>query len=225
MDSDETTGDGRLLIKSKQRVQDHGEVFTPVVMVDAMLNLVREESYRTDSRFLEPACGDGTFLVRVLQRKFVTVTQKYRRSIFDQHHFALHGLMCLYGIELLEDNVQLCRAKLLSTLCDQFEVDETHVMYQAAVAVLEANIVHGDALAMKTATNKSIEFAEWGYLGRGKYQRRDFRYDRLTGMSCYTDNGSLFASLGHDEIFTPTRSYPTMMMTDIVRISQDYRNE
>ena len=93
------------LVKSKQRVVDHGEVFTPAWMVEAMLDLVKEESERIDSRFLEPACGSGNFIGRILQRKLAAVELKYGQLEFERKHYALLGLMCIYGIELLADNV------------------------------------------------------------------------------------------------------------------------
>src|SRR5690348_14335304 len=97
------------LIESKQRVADHGEVFTPAWMVEAMLDLVKDETERIDSRFLEPACGSGNFLVQVLVRKLLAVQLKYGESEFERRHYALLALMCIYGIELLEDNIAECR--------------------------------------------------------------------------------------------------------------------
>jgi type I restriction-modification system DNA methylase subunit len=101
------------LIKSKKRVADHGEVFTPPSMVEAMLNLVKDETERIDSRFLEPACGGGNFLVQILRRKLAAVQIKYGKSDFERRHYALLALMCIYGIELLVDNIAGCRANLL----------------------------------------------------------------------------------------------------------------
>jgi hypothetical protein len=98
------------LVKSKQRVADHGEVFTPSWMVEAMLDLVKGETERIDSRFLESACGDGNFLVQILRRKLAAVELKYGKSDFERRHYALLGLMCPYGIELLPDNIAECRA-------------------------------------------------------------------------------------------------------------------
>ena len=94
------------LVKSKQRVADHGEVFTPAWMVEAMLNLVKEETERIDSRFLEPACGSGNFLIQVLQRKLAAVEAQYAQSDFERRHYSLLALMCIYGIELLPDNIK-----------------------------------------------------------------------------------------------------------------------
>src|SRR5699024_4567634 len=101
------------LVKSKQRVADHGEVFTPDWLVNDMLDLVRDETERIDSRFLEPACGSGNFLVQVLARKLAAVERRYAKTDFDKRHQALHGLMCIYGIELLDDNIAECRANML----------------------------------------------------------------------------------------------------------------
>src|SRR3954463_1896111 len=106
------------LIKSKKRVADHGEVFTPPWMVKAMLDLVKGEAERIDSRFLEPACGSGNFLVRILQRKLAVVELKFGKSDFEKQHYALLAVMCTYGIELLADNIDECRANLLEILCE-----------------------------------------------------------------------------------------------------------
>src|SRR4051794_21647241 len=103
-------------VKSKQRVADHGEVFTPERMVEAMLDLVKDETERIDSRFLEPACGSGNFLVCVLQRKLAAVELKFGKSDFEKRQYALLAVMCTYGIELLEDNIAECRANLLKIL-------------------------------------------------------------------------------------------------------------
>src|SRR5216110_272715 len=100
-------------VKSKQRVADHGEVFTPPWMAVAMLDLVKDETERIDSRFLEPACCSGNFLVRVLRRKLATVEIKFGKSEFEKRHYALLALMCAYGIELLADNIDECRANML----------------------------------------------------------------------------------------------------------------
>src|SRR5262245_49617046 len=112
------------LIRSKQRIADHGEVFTPAWMVEAMLDLVRGETERIDSRFLEPACGSGNFLVQILQRKLVVVELKFGKSDFEKHHYALLALMCTYGIELLADNIAECHANMLEVLADYLGVDE-----------------------------------------------------------------------------------------------------
>lgn len=203
------------LIKSKKRVADHGEVFTPPWLVEAMLDLVKGETERIDSRFLEPACGSGNFLVRILQRKLAAVEQKYGKSEFEKRHYAILAVTCLYGIELLADNIAECRASLLKILIDYLKIDESDELCRAASHVISQNLIHGDALAMRTADGRAITFAQWGYLGRGRFQRRDFRLDVLTHMSGFAEEGSLFAHLGKHEIFTPTKTYPTMTMSDL----------
>lgn len=203
------------LVKSKQRVADHGEVFTPPWMVEAMLDLVKEETERIDSRFLEPACGSGNFLVQVLRRKLAAVERKYSRSDFERRHFALYALMCIYGIELLADNITECRANLLDILAEYLHLEETDELYRAAFYVLSQNLVHGDALTMRTHDGQAITFAEWGYLGKGKFQRRDFRFESLTQMSNFGEAGTLFADLGRHEVFTPTKTYPPMTVSEI----------
>ena len=202
------------LVKSKSRVADHGEVFTPAWMVEAMLNLVKDETERIDSRFLEPACGSGNFLVPVLQRKLAAVELKYGKSDFERRQYALLGLMCIYGVELLADNIAECRGNLLEILADNLNLDDSDELYRAAFYVLSQNLVHGDALTMRTHDGQAITFAEWGYLGKGKFQRRDFRLDTLTQSSAFSAKGSLFAHLGMHEIFTPEKTYPPMTVSD-----------
>ena len=165
------------LVKSKQRVADHGEVFTPAWMVEAMLNLVQGETERLDSRFLEPACGSGNFLIQILRRKLAAVELKYGKSDFERRYFALFALMCVYGIELLPDNIAECRANLLEIFSGYLRLDQADDLYRAAYYVLSQNLVHGDALTMRTQGAQPITFAEWGYLGKGRFQRRDFRCD------------------------------------------------
>ena len=198
------------LVKSKQRVADHGEVFTPAWLVEAMLHLVKDETERIDSRFLEPACGDGNFLAPVLRRKLAAVELKYGKSDFERRHYALLALMCIYGIELLPDNIAECRAKLLEILAGYLHLEESDDLYRAADCVLSQNLVHGDALTMRTIDGQPITFAEWGYLAKGKFQRRDFRFDSLSQTASYGNDGSLFADLGKHEIFQPVKSYPPM---------------
>ncbi|MFN9280708.1 MAG: N-6 DNA methylase [Rubrivivax sp.] len=206
------------LVKSKQRVADHGEVFTPAWMVEAMLDLVNDECERIDARFLEPACGSGNFIVRILQRKLAAVELKYGTAEFERQHYALLGLMCIYGIELLNDNINECRANVLEVFAEYLGLAEDDDLFLAAEHVLGLNLVHGDALTMRAHDGQPVTFAEWGYLGRGKFQRRDFRLDVLTGSSAYSSEGSLFAELGKHEIFTPIKTYPPMKVRELAAL-------
>ncbi len=206
------------LVKSKQRVADHGEVFTPAWMVDAMLDLVKDETERIDARFLEPACGSGNFISRILQRKLAAVDLKYGRSAFERQHYALLALMCIYGIELLADNVAECRANALAIFAEYTRASVGDDLYRAASHVLMSNILHGDALTMRARGGEPIAFAEWGYVGKGKFQRRDFRLDVLTGSSSFSAEGSLF---GKHEIFTPIKTYPPMTVRELAAGGED----
>jgi hypothetical protein len=129
--------------------------------------------------------------------------------------------MCIYGIELLADNVAECRANLHEILAEYLELDEADDLYGAARYVLAKNLVHGDALQMQTHASKPITFAEWGYLGKGKFQRRDFRLDFLTQAAAFSAHDSLFAHVGKHEIFSPTKSYPPMTVRDLATASRN----
>ncbi len=208
-----TLSETQSLVKSKQRVADHGEVFTPAWLVEDMLDLVKHESERIDSRVLEPACGSGNFLVPVLARKLVTVQRRHGKSEFEQRHYALFALMCTYGIELLADNAEECRDNLAEVFNSFLRIDESNEWSEAARAVLAVNIVQGDALTMTAPNGKPISFPEWGYLGKGKYQRRDFRFEDLTQRASY--EGTLFGELGNDDLFVPSQIYPVMTVRQI----------
>ena len=193
------------LIRSKKRVADHGEVFTPGWMVEAMLDLVAGEAERIDSRFLEPACGSGNFLVPVLQRKMVAVEVKYARSDFDKRQYALLGLMCTYGIELLVDNIAECKANMLEVLASYLSLSPEDDLSRAAAHVLSVNLVHGDALTMQKTDGAPISFSEWGYIGKGKFQRRDFRLDVLMGASAHCSRRLIMA---YTTRTNPTQEWP-----------------
>ena len=199
-------------------MNDHGEVFTPPWLVEKMLDLVKGETERIDARFLEPACGSGNFLVPILQRKLAAVQLKFGKSEFGRRHYALFGLLGCYGIELLPDNIAECRANMLEVFADYLSVGQQDEAYRAASFVLTLNLVHGDAMTMRDTAGAPISVVEWGYLGKGKFQRRDFRLDVLTGMASFSAEGSLFANLGKHEIFTPTSSYPPVSLGDLAEM-------
>lgn len=203
------------LIKSKKRVADHGEVFTPPWLVEKMLDLVKGETERIDSRFLEPACGSGNFLVPILQRKLAAVEAKYGKSDFEKRHYALLALTCVYGIELLADNIAECRANMLEVFSGYLGLEEEDDLYRSASHILSLNLIHGDAMTMKDADGGPITVVEWSYLGKGKFNRRDFRLDVLTGMSKFREERTLFAHLGKHEIFQPVESHPPMTVREL----------
>ena len=121
--------------------------------------------------------------------------------------------MCIYGIELLEDNVEECRDVLLSLYKDFLLINESSDWYKAGKNVLNLNIIHGDALTIQTINGKPIEFPEWSYLGAGKYHRRDFKFENLTERSSFKN--TLFELLEEDQLFTPTKTHASMLVKDI----------
>jgi len=208
------------LIKSKKRVADHGEVFTPPWLVEKMLDLVKGETERIDARFLEPACGSGNFLVPVLQRKLAAVEAKFGKSAFEKRHYALLALMCCYGIELLQDNIAECRANMLEVFAEYLNLtDDANEMYRAASFVLSLNLVHGDAMTMRDMNSAPISVVEWGYFGKGKFQRRDFRLDVLAGAASFSSEAYLFSQCAGQEFFTPTKVYPPMTPRDLAEFA------
>jgi len=202
------------LIKSKKRVADHGEVFTSEWLVMDMLDLVKDESSRIESRFLEPACGSGNFLIPVLQQKLASATRLYGTSEFEFLHYSFLGLMSIYGIELLTDNAADCRGNLLEIFTTHLKISTESMETEAAKAILETNIVEGDALTMQDHSGQPIIFSEWSYLGKGKFNRRDFQYDELLQISSFGED-TLFASMKPDEIFAAVKDYPPFKITEI----------
>jgi len=152
-------------IKSKHRVTNHGEVFTHEKEVNDMLNLVKNETDRLDSRFLEQACGIGNFLVEILKRKLVVLKQKYVRSQPEYEKYGVIIISSLYGIDLLEDNVEECRSRLLEIFEKEYkslfkyEINNSYV--KVLKFILSKNIVCGDALIMKDNTGKPLILSEW----------------------------------------------------------------
>jgi hypothetical protein len=208
-----------LLTRSKQRVADHGEVFTPAWLVEAMLDLVKDESERIDSRFLEPACGSGNFLEHVLRRKLAAVESKYGRSDFDKRYYALLAVMCIYGIELQKDNIDECHGRLLEIFAEYLTLGETDELYQAASYVLSQNLVQGDALSIRAVDGQPITIAEWGPLRKGKFKRRDFQLKVLIGSAAFGDEAPLLGRDGKHELFTPIKDYPPMTIRDLASLA------
>ena len=210
-------------VKSKQRVAAHGEVFTAEREVKAMCDLVADECNRIDSRFLEPACGDGNFLAEVLSRKLATCQKKYGMPLLrpEYERASVNAVMSVYGVELLPDNAQACRERLF-TIWNQ---DYSRVCASAANEqcrevvkyIFAKNILCGDALTMKQADGTPIIFAEWSFIDGSLVKRRDFRLDQL--INCDSENkkdqlsfnglsGLEYDPEQHCYIPTPIREYP-----------------
>jgi hypothetical protein len=180
-----------------------------------MLNLVENESNRIESRFLESACGEGNFLKTVLNRKLGTVRAKYGKSEFETRHYALLAVMSIYGIELLEDNIKECREALLAIYAKFLGIDQESSWYKAANKVLIVNVIQGDALTLTTTEGKPMKFPEWGYLGSGKFQRRDFQFDALTQRAAI--KGTLFEMFEEEQLFVPVETFPSMTVEEMAK--------
>ena len=182
-------------VKSRQRVADHGEVMTGEREVNAMLDLVKQETERVDSRFLEPACGDGNFVVEILRRKLeaakrrATPPRRKKPLPLEFEKQSVIAVASIYGVDILMDNVLACRERLYHIWNTEYESvcrKEVSEDCRAAVRfILSRNIVCGNALSLKTVdengqdTNEPIIFSEWSFVMGDRMQRKDFRFDKL----------------------------------------------
>ncbi len=194
-------------IKSRKRVVDHGEVFTNEREVNAMLDLVKDETVRIDSRFLEPACGDGNFLAPILERKLAVVDSQYGKSLDDYSKYSILALMSIYGVDIMEDNVGICRDRLYKIWEQAYlkkaksKADETIKL--TARYILSKNILCGNALSLKQVDESQkdketpIIFAEWNFVSKDEVKRRDFRLDQL--LSGYQGEPNVQLSLFEDD--------------------------
>ncbi|MBT4338652.1 MAG: N-6 DNA methylase [Bacteroidetes bacterium] len=195
-------------VKSKKRIADHGEVFTPEREVNAMLDLVKQETERIDSRFLEPACGTGNFLVEILKRKLTVVESRYKKNQLEYERYTIIAISSVYGIDILEDNVVECRNRLFQILDDKYTTiyksNCKEKCRKSIKYILEKNILRGDALTLMTIGNgdKPIVFAEWSAVNGSMIKRRDFTLANLL-ESQPIDGLNLFSDLG-DKAFIPT---------------------
>ncbi len=192
-------------VKSKSRVRDKGEVFTNEREVNAMLDLVKQETERIDSKFLEPACGTGNFLIEIIKRKLEVVKSRYKKSQWEYEKNTLIATMSIYGVDIMEDNVAECQKRLFDYIKKEyktlFKTKINENFLEIVQFVLSKNILCGDALSMKTNDNTPIVFAEWSFVKGSLVQRRDFSYEQLVTQN---EKGTLFG----DFIEKPIKTYP-----------------
>lgn len=231
-------------VKSKERVAKHGEVFTAPREVNAMLDLVKPETERIESRFLEPACGNGNFLAEILERKLKVVAKRYKKYPDDYERYAVLALTSIYGIDILQDNVSECRHRLFE-IWEKYYHKNLKKMPNGAVQntaqfILQKNILCGNALSLKKVDpqgndlNEPIIFAEWSFVVGNKIKRRDFRLDVLIGENVdlknydhlasdkpsepKEDDNFIFDSMTHKRIPKPRCEYPAI---DYRRITEN----
>ena len=198
-------------VKTKKRVADHGEVFTSEREVNAMLDLVKQETERIDSKFLEPACGTGNFLVEVLRRKLNEVDKQYARSQNEWERYAIVAVSSIYGVDILEDNAAECRHRLFNLFYKHYQqIYKANCKYECLRSVkflLKRNILWGDALDFTNpATKKPIIFSDWSAINDKLIKRRDyiFRFlvEKTHQFSLFNDKGEAGA------IDEPIKDFP-----------------
>jgi len=208
-------------VVSKKRVTDHGEVYTNAREVNAMLDLVKQETDRIESRFLEPACGTGNFLVEVMNRKLAVVAGRYSKSQLEYERYAVIAIASLYGIDILADNVAACQVRLFAVFDAQysalFKQNAKEACRNAVRYILRCNILHGDALTLKTVGDKphAIVFAEWSTVNGSMIKRRDFSYAHLVDQSSHREL-PLFSDLDEEAyIPEPVKDYPLIHFLEV----------
>ena len=213
-------------VVSKQRVADHGEVYTAKREVNAMLDLVKEETERIDSRFLEPACGTGNFLVEILNRKMEAVRKQFAKNRYEYDLASAQAVSSMYGVELLPDNTAICRQRLFELFLDIYQqhqhAEAADELKNCIQYLLRKNILCGDALTMLQNDGQPITFCEWTFIGTsGKVKRRDFELSELLKNVEYDkpkpgEQGNLFADTGEPTfVHLPKREYP---LTDYLKL-------
>ncbi len=199
-------------IKSRQRVVDHGEVFTPDWLVNDMLDLVKQETERIDSRFLEPACGTGNFLVEILRRKLAVVENRYKKNQLEYERYAVIAISSIYGVDLLQDNIEEARERLFNIFNAQYTSlynnNCKEECRKSIKFILKRNILRGDALTLQTDNNEPIIFSEWSAVNGSMIKRRDFTLDVLMRPR-YSEPNTLFSDLGENAFLPPPiKEYP-----------------
>lgn len=211
-------------VKSKKRVTDHGEVFTSEREVNAMLDLVKQETERIDSRFLEPACGNGNFLAEVLRRKLAIVEVKYKKSQLDYERYAIIAISSIYGVDILEDNAQECRVRLFNIFEEQYtKLYKKECKKECLASVkflLNRNILWGDALDFTNpVTKEPIVFSEWSAVNGSMLKRRDYVFKFLVEK---THQFSMFSDEGNPAaIDEPVKDYPVMHFLRLAEYDRD----
>lgn len=170
-------------VKSKERVAKHGEVFTAQREVKAMCDLVKQETERIESRFLEPACGNGNFLAEILNRKLSIVKKRYKRNAFDYERYSVLAVTSLYGVDIMEDNAKECRERLYNIWNEEYTANakkQANDKCRDSIRfILDKNILCGDALTMLKNDGNPIVFAEWSLVTGTQVKRRDFELSEL----------------------------------------------
>lgn len=214
-------------VKSKKRVEEHGEVFTNEREVNDMLDMVKQETERIDSRFLEPACGDGNFLSEVLRRKLAVVGERYGKSQLEYERYMFVAVSSIYGVDIMADNVDECRERLYGIAESEYGRrfrDERRVEVLDAIRyLLSKNIQCGDALTLTAADGDPIVFPEWSLVKGSKVSRRDFTFAALLNVSTQAPTFDMLDELEVDRdklgaaIPKPIKNYPLTSFLEVAK--------
>ena len=174
-------------IKSKERVEKHGEVFTAEREVNAMLDLVKNETNRIESTFLEPACGDGNFLAEIIRRKLAAISSSrkpnYKKDQPAYEKAMLVATGSIYGIDIMQDNVNECVERLYDIIKTEYErlFKKTYIedVEHCIHFILSRNVVCGNALDMKDINGEPIKFSEWKNPFNGWINRKEYAFEDL----------------------------------------------
>ena len=212
-------------VKSKKRVADHGEVFTNDREVNAMLDLVKHETERIDSRFLEPACGNGNFLAEVLRRKLAVVDSRYSKSQIEWERYSVIAISSIYGVDILEDNAIECQERLFNIFSkayiSKFKTNGKVELIKSIKYILNRNILWGNAWDFTNPISKKpIVFSEWSMVNENMIKRRDYIFkflvEKTHQFAMFNDEGNAAA------IDEPVKEFP---LIDFLKLGEDDTNK
>ena len=209
-----------ILVKSKQRTVEFGEVFTSKKIVDSMIDLIDEGKLSIESRFLEPACGNGNFLYEILEKKLKSVEDKYKKDQSDYERYSILAVSSIYGIDILRDNVLECRKRLLNLYIEKYKNNFKDKVNDKSILsisyILDHNIIVGDALSLKISdkSNKPIIFSEWTFVNTSMIKRRDYTLANLIEYRPF-ESDTLFSDAGEEVVIPKTiKEYPLVHYLD-----------
>jgi len=213
-------------IVSRERVTNHGEVYTQKREVDAMLDLVKQETERIESRFLEPACGTGNFLSEIIRRKISIVEKRYKKSQLEFEKYSIIATSSIYGIDILHDNIEKCRERLLDIFLSIYRsLYNKNIKIECINTIkyiYNKNIIWGDALTLKTVGRnpEPIIFPEWSFVGENMVKRRDFSFHGLLEHESFKQL-PMFSDLGENVFIpTPVKEYPLIHYLEIANVER-----
>lgn len=178
----------RSQVKTKERVRQHGEVFTAEREVMAMMDLVKEDASNIDSTFFEPACGDGNFLAEILSRKMRSVFKVALSNDADCEYWATRAFSTIYGVDIMLDNVEEARNRLFDSFfalfINRYKHQPTSICQDSVRFILSQNIQCGDTLACKQSDGNPLTITKWAFDDGGGLTVSLFDYRDMVDSGC-----------------------------------------